>query len=278
MSQKKVCVITGGGSGMGLAAAKIMGKTHSIIISGRTAAKLESAVNELKKEEVDIEPFACDISDLASVEKLAERAKGKGIVSSVIHAAGLSPHMGSCEMIMRVNALGTINVNKVFANIMSAPSCILDVSSISAYMLPAEKLPTELYSLSYQNENEFIKQIIENINQAPEEMRSAMAYGISKNFVNWRARQDAGILGERGIRVVSVSPGNFETPMGELESVNGNKFTQACAIKRFGKPEEIAYLFSTIVDERNGYLTATDIVCDGGLIGYGLEKFKNAMV
>ena len=45
---KNVCVITGGGSGMGLAAAKFMPKEKIIVISGRTVAKLENAVNELK--------------------------------------------------------------------------------------------------------------------------------------------------------------------------------------------------------------------------------------
>ena len=46
---KNVCVITGGGSGMGLAAAKFMPKEKIIVISGRTVAKLENAVNELKE-------------------------------------------------------------------------------------------------------------------------------------------------------------------------------------------------------------------------------------
>ena len=46
---KTVCVITGGGSGMGLAAAKCMPKEKIIVISGRTVAKLEKAVEELKE-------------------------------------------------------------------------------------------------------------------------------------------------------------------------------------------------------------------------------------
>lgn len=37
-----------------------------------------------------------------------------------------------------------------------------------------------------------------------------------------------------------------------------------CALGRPGRPEEIAYLFSTIIDERNSYLTGTDIYLDGG--------------
>ena len=43
-----VCVITGGGSGMGLEAAKYMPKDKIIVISGRTMSKLEKGVEELK--------------------------------------------------------------------------------------------------------------------------------------------------------------------------------------------------------------------------------------
>ena len=274
MERKNVCVITGGASGMGLATAKIIGKDHYIIISSRTVSKMENAIAELKLEGIEVESFACDVGDRDSVDKLVARANEVGKITAVIHAAGLSPHMGDAEKIMRANALGTINVNNAFSEVMSEGSCILNVSSMSAYMMPPEAIPSALYPLSNGEPEEFIKQIMGVIKRVPENAQPGMAYGISKNFVIWRAKQDAGRFGEKGIRVVSVSPGNFETPMGKLESVDGSKFIQYCAIKRFGRPEEIAFLFSTIVDERNGYLTATDISCDGGLVGYGLDKMR----
>ncbi|MBQ2509788.1 MAG: SDR family NAD(P)-dependent oxidoreductase, partial [Erysipelotrichaceae bacterium] len=46
--KKNVCVITGGGSGMGLEAAKYMPKDKVIVVAGRTVKKLEKAVEELK--------------------------------------------------------------------------------------------------------------------------------------------------------------------------------------------------------------------------------------
>ena len=45
---KQVCVITGGGSGMGLEAAKCMPKEKIIVVSGRTLSKLENAIKELQ--------------------------------------------------------------------------------------------------------------------------------------------------------------------------------------------------------------------------------------
>ena len=47
---KSICVIIGGGSGMGLATAKILGKDFYIIIAGRSMDKLENALVELRAE------------------------------------------------------------------------------------------------------------------------------------------------------------------------------------------------------------------------------------
>lgn len=56
-----VCVITGGGSGMGLSAAMQMPKDKIIVVSGRTVAKLENAVQMLKDGGHEAYAFSCDI-------------------------------------------------------------------------------------------------------------------------------------------------------------------------------------------------------------------------
>lgn len=78
MSEKRVCVITGGGSGMGLAAAKFMSKEKVIVLSGRTVQKLEGAVSQLRELGFEAYPYACDVSDRKSVRKLAEYAASLG--------------------------------------------------------------------------------------------------------------------------------------------------------------------------------------------------------
>jgi len=263
---KDVCVITGGGSGMGFAAAKQAGKNHYIIISGRTIEKLKSAVDELKAEGIESEAFACDVSDFESVTRLAERATEVGKIVAVIHSAGLSPHMGDAQKIMEVNALGTINVNEVFSSKMGKETCILDVASTSGYMLPDAVLPVSNYELSFTDKNQFIKKMVDSVKHFPEHMHASIAYPISKNFVIWYAKKCAALYGDKGIRVVSVSPGNIETPMGKLESEEADKLTKLCAIKRFGYAQEVAYLINSCIDKRNGFLTGTDILCDGGLV------------
>ena len=70
-----VCVITGGGSGMGLEAAKFMPKDKVIVLSGRTMSKLEGAVAELENLGFTAYAKTCDTSKRESV---------KGVVISVI--------------------------------------------------------------------------------------------------------------------------------------------------------------------------------------------------
>lgn len=268
---KKICVITGGGSGLGLATARVMGQTHKVIICGRTISKLESAIEELRNQEIECEAFACDISDRYSVRKLAEYAASQGEVQAVIHAAGLSPHMGDAKTILTANAAGTIYMNTEFANVMKQGSCILDVSSMSAHLTPEIIMPKKIYQLALLDDVRFMQKFLKRVNLFPTKVRSGVAYVMSKHFVVWYAKKSALLLGDKGIRVLSVCPGNFETPMGKLEEAEGGKYMKNAAIKRFGKPEEIAFLFKSCVDERNSYLTGTDIICDGGLVASGVK-------
>ncbi|MGB4657841.1 MAG: SDR family oxidoreductase [Mobilitalea sp.] len=271
---EKVCVITGGGSGMGLETARLMGKDHYIIICGRTIKKLESAMKELKDEGIEVEAYPCDVSDYANVEELAYYAKTKGKVAAVIHAAGMSPHMGDAKKIMEANALGTININNAFFKVMEKGSCIIDVSSMSAYLTPRIIMPISKYKYSITDPELFMKKMMKRVQLFPVKVQAGVAYGISKHFVIWFAKQDAARFGEKGIRVISVSPGNFETPMGELEKGEAEAFTKHCAIKRFGRVEEIASLFVYCVSESAGYLTGVDILCDGGLVASGVKAMN----
>lgn len=271
---KKVCVITGGGSGMGLATAKILGKENYIIIVGRSVIKLESALAELRGEGIEAESFACDISDRASVDKLARHAKETGTISSVIHAAGMSPHMGEARTIMEANALGTININEAFYDVMEEGSCIIDVSSMSAYLTPKIIMPSGSYKYSRFDKELFMKKMMARVNLFPKKVRAGVAYGISKDFVIWYAKTDAAKFGQKGIRVISITPGNFETPMGELEKEEASYYTNHCAIKRFGYVEEIANLFAFCASDKCGYLTGVDIICDGGCVASGCSPLK----
>jgi Dehydrogenases with different specificities (related to short-chain alcohol dehydrogenases) len=268
----KICVITGGGSGMGRATARIMAvQGYYVVLVGRTAAKLEDTVRELTAAGGNAESVSCDITDKLGTEALARYAAGLGEVKVVIHAAGLSPHMGSAEEIMKGNAVGTININNAFFGVMAPGGCIIDTSSMSAYLTPEFLMPKKAYPLCRTDVDKFFKKMMSRVRLLPKKFRTGAAYGISKHFVIWLAKTDAARFGEKGVRVLSVTPGNFETPMGTLEKDEALTYIRYNAIKRTGRPEEIAQLFAFLADERLGYLTGTDILCDGGCIASGVN-------
>ncbi|MBS7528326.1 SDR family oxidoreductase [Fusibacter paucivorans] len=271
---KNVCVITGGGSGMGLATAKVMGESHYIIISGRTVSKLEHAIDELKLMGIEAEAFPCDVSKREDVVALAHRAMAIGDVEVVIHAAGMSPTMADAQKIMAVNALGTIHVNEIFYDVMSEGGCLIDVSSMSAYFMPKAILPMKAFKLSRVDKKLFMAKMMKRVNLFPKKMRSQIAYGMSKAFVVWYAKTDAGKFGERHLRVLSISPGSFETPMGDAEKDNLQEYIESSALKRLGDVEEIAFLMAACADKRAGYLTGVDILCDGGCVASGVGSIK----
>ena len=262
---KKVCVVTGGGSGMGLEAAKFMPKDRIIVIAGRTVAKLEKALEELKALGFEAYAHAVDTSDRNSVRELAEYAASLGEITNVINSAGMSPAQTNGEKLLRINALGTVYVNQEFSKLMHAGSVIIDISSNSAYSLPSFIIPKKAYPLAETDEAKFMEKILKRANIAKTDYQKAgFAYAISKNFVCWYAAKCAFEYGKRGIRVASLSPGLIATDMGNAEKENGGYLIQFAAEERMGKPEELGFAIATLADERNGYLAGVDVLCDGG--------------
>ena len=264
--KKNVCVITGGGSGMGLAAAKCMPKDKIIVVTGRTMSKLEKAVKEL--EELGYEAYAktCDTSKREQVRELAEFAASLGEIKNVINSAGLSPAMAQPEQLIRVNALGTVYINEEFSKLMNAGSVIVDISSNSAYILPGFIANKKTFALADKDEDLFLKKILGLPNKLKGYKASGLAYGLSKKFVIWYAAKCAYEYGPKGIRVCSLSPGLIATDMGNLESEEGGSLLNTTAERRMGKPEELGFAIASVADERNGYLAGVDVLVDGGSV------------
>ena len=275
--KRDVCVITGGGSGIGLAAAREMPGDMVLVLSGRTVGKLEKAVDELAGLGFEAHAFACDTSRRGDVEALADYAASLGDIRKVIHAAGLSPAMAAAEQLLRVNALGTVHVNRVFSRLMTPGSVIVDVSSSSAYVLPDFLVGRALCSLAEKDGERFVGRLARLCSLVPGNYRkSGLAYALSKKFVIRYAQMCAGAFGGKGIRVVSVSPGLTSTDMGSLEAGEGGKMLRYAAEHRMGTPQELGYAVACAADERNGYLTGVDILCDGGAGSGKRFRGKNA--
>ena len=80
--------------------------------------------------------------------------------------------------------------------------------------------------------------------------KNGFAYALSKNFVCWYAAKSAFELGEKGIRVVSLSPGLIATGMGAAEKEHGGYLIDFSCEKRMGKPEELGFAIASLADER----------------------------
>lgn len=263
---KNICIITGGGSGMGLEAAKLVGKDQKIILAGRTVSKLENAIAELTALGIEAEAYPADVSDRPKLEELAKYAAHQGKIKTVIHAAGVSPTMAGGEKIFQINAVGTIHMTEVFAPLMGENSCILNVASMSAYMLPDTHTPTALFEAALVSLEAFMAGTAQVLAAVPQEQQPGMAYTISKKFVIWYTKQMAVKYGRSGLRIVSISPGTIMTPMGKQEGENAASFALNGALGRTGEPQEIARMMAFMVSDACSYLSGVDILYDGGAI------------
>jgi NAD(P)-dependent dehydrogenase (short-subunit alcohol dehydrogenase family) len=265
---KKITVITGGAGGMGLATAKLMGKDQHVVICDVRQQRLEAASEELKQLGIECDSLVCDITDRKSVDALVKLAVGLGTLASVIHTAGISPQMAGPDVIMKVNALGTIHITDAFYQVATEGFALVNVASMAGHMVPGFLLPKGAFPLAFSDPDAFLKRAVFPCQFLPKGLyRNGMAYSISKNFVMWYSRKNAARFGAKGARILSVSPGTFDTEMGHLEEKSGSvEMLKDAALKRLGRPEEMAELLAFCASDKASYLTGTDILCDGGLI------------
>ncbi|MDX1885148.1 SDR family oxidoreductase [Mycolicibacterium sp. 120270] len=273
----RVAVITGGAGGMGRATAKLVGQDHTVVLADVRQDRLDEAAGELDGLGVTYKAVNCDVTDRQAVDALLDTATGLGTLASVIHTAGVSPSMGSAEYVMRTNAIGTLNVNESFFARAGEGSAIVNVASMAAHMLPENIVPTEQFPQALTDAAAFMTDMLAACAIVPEEMQSGIAYAVSKSFVRWYSVAQCERFNGKGLRILSVSPGSFETEMGLLEADAGaGAMVADAAVPRWGRPEEMANLLAFCASDKAGYLTGTDILNDGGVIASMTERARVA--
>ncbi|MHA7210458.1 SDR family NAD(P)-dependent oxidoreductase [Arthrobacter sp. MDT1-65] len=262
----QTALITGGTGGMGLATARILGRDHRIVLADLDQGRIDQAVRDLAELDIDAAGFVCDITDQSSVNRLFESAEDGGHhVRAVVHTAGISPQMGTPGRIASINGIGTVHVAQAFLERATEGDALVNVASIAGHGLPKVLIPFRSFPLAQTDPAAFERIIVRRARVFGKKLHTGVAYGLSKAFVIWYTRSLAGAFGNKGARIVSVSPGSFDTPMGQLEKDHGaSEFLKVSAIKRFGHPEEIAAVLAFCASEAPGYLTGTDILVDGG--------------
>lgn len=265
-----VVIITGGAGGMGLATARIMGRDHRLMLCDVDQGRLDAAAAELTALGTSVRTAVADITDAGSVAALVAAAKEEGRVRAVVHTAGVSPQMGDPAFIVRVNALGTVNIAEALLPLVDEGFALVNVASIAGHMLPGILIPKRVFPLATTDPARFLARLVSRARPFGKQ-RNGVAYSFSKAFVLWYTRHMAEAFGAKGGRVVSVSPGTFDTAMGRLEEKSGSAgMLNAAALKRYGRPDEVAQLLAFLASEQAGYITGTDVLIDGGTMA-GVE-------
>lgn len=91
-------------------------------------------------------------------------------------------------------------------------------------------------------------------------------YTASKGGVLSLVRSLADRLGRDGVRINAVSPGQIRTPMMQptLDAVGEEKFSHRILLGRLGEPPEIGRVVRFLLSDEASYVTAAEIVVDGG--------------
>lgn len=105
----------------------------------------------------------------------------------------------------------------------------------------------------------------------PVNLDRGAAYSIAKRANQARVRAMSVVWGNKGGRVVSISPGVISTPMGqaELSGPSGDQMRAmigASGVKRVGTPDDIAAVTEFLVSQDASFITGTDILVDGGTV------------
>jgi NAD(P)-dependent dehydrogenase (short-subunit alcohol dehydrogenase family) len=247
-----VAVVTGAASGMGRAcAARLFDKADHLVAVDLRQPDLEGAIG-----------IACDISDPVAVVELVERVRRVGPFRSLVHAAGLSPTMADPRRIVEVNLIGTVRLLDAFEPLVSDGTAAVCFSSSAGY-LPLEFLGPELTHLIHD------PHAVDFLDRAAALLPdTGMAYAWSKKGVQLEAAKAAVLWGRRGGRVVSLSPGLIDTPMGRQEFENQPMMKPMLAntpLGRFGTADELAAVAAFLVSDDASFVSGVDLLVDGAL-------------
>lgn len=140
--QEKVAVITGGGSGIGLAMARIFAESgYSMVITGRDAKRLQKAAATISTDKTQVAGIPCDVRDPAAVEKLfREVSKQHSRIDVLINNAGVAHSLAPVDQlpvetwkeVIETNLTGTFLVTRAALLLMRAGGTIVNNLSVAA--------------------------------------------------------------------------------------------------------------------------------------------------
>lgn len=247
----KVAVITGGGSGIGLATAKLMlDQGGSVVIAGLTLSKLEDAARSL-------DPARCEIVEAdVSVAGHNERI-----------VAAASARFGGLDVFVANAGIGLPTANIVDLPVASFDR-VLAVNLRGVFLGLKAAIP----ALRARGGGSIV--VISSIAGIKARSTGNAAYVASKHAVQGLVKTASVECAPLGIRVNSVLPGPTETEMiraleAARSSDTGGKGREALLsglpMGRYGRPEEVARLIAFLASDEAGFCTGGSYTADGGI-------------
>lgn len=244
--QDSVFIITGGASGLGAATARMIAANGGKVVLADVQVEAgEKLATELRGKFVK-----CDVTSEPDGKAVVAAAEALGTLRGVVNCAGVAPAirtlgkegphaLDAFQRAININLVGTFNMSRLAADAMAKtePSdqgergIIINTASVAAYD--------------------------GQIGQA--------AYASSKAAVVGLTLPMARDLSRNGIRVMTIAPGIFETPMllGMPQEVQDALGRMVPFPPRLGKPDEYAHLAKAIIE--NVMLNGETIRLDGAI-------------
>jgi NAD(P)-dependent dehydrogenase (short-subunit alcohol dehydrogenase family) len=243
MTKQKVAIVTGGGSGLGLATADRFAKEgYLTIITGRQVEKLQDAQKSIG-ENCIVMPL--DVSDLKGIPLfIADVISKYGRIDVLVNNAGINQKKEIVDV-----------TDEDFENIIRTNQ-------------------TAVFSLS----REVIKQMVQQEEKGNIILISSMAaqyglpkvisYSAAKTAIDGMTRAMAVELAPKGIRVNAVAPGFIETAMVakalDSDVDRRDRVMARTPMGKLGKPKDIANAVYFLASEEASYITGVVLRVDGG--------------
>jgi NAD(P)-dependent dehydrogenase (short-subunit alcohol dehydrogenase family) len=240
---QKVAIVTGGGSGIGLAIAeKLVGNGIRTVIAGRDENKLNAAKEKLGDCCYAIK---CDLSNLSEIPKLVDIVITRfGQVDILVNNAGVNMKKEFVDVANEeFQRIILTNLTAVFALSREVVKCMLE-----------KRVQGSIINISSMASQYGIPKVI--------------AYTASKSAIEGMTRAMAVELSPKGIRVNCIAPGFIATEM-SARALDGDKERKNKVLSRtpmggLGQPADIADAVLFLASDAAKYITGIVMPVDGG--------------